>query len=454
MDWRKLLVIPPILVGIGIFFVQAGPSSDSDAPPIAPAPTPVRVVEIGHEPFLPTVSGFGRVAPVRRWEGISQVDGRIVELAEGLAVGTVVAETTPLVRIDPRDYEIAMARADASLASARAELTEIDAQERNTRALLAVEREIESFMQSELNRQQTLAQRGTISQAALEQVNRDLLNQQRQVLDLENQLALYPVQRITAEATIMTREVELEEAQRDLDSTTIAAPFRGRITEQELSVGEYVRHGDWLLTLEDTAAAEVVAEIQPGVLGAAMRAVMPDAVPTTLDLESAAAAMRLLRRFDLTATVHQTIGDRQYVWPATIDRQTGATDPETGTVGLVVRVDDPDRPDLANQRPPLRQGSFVEVRIAADQPIDTLMVDRSAVWTDADGAAFVYVMDADETLQRRPIRAATTIEDRVIVADGLAPGDIVVLSDPQPAVLGMALAPVFEDTTVIGTAQP
>ena len=454
MDWRKLLIIPPILVGIGIFFVQTRPSPEDGGPLLDPAPMPVRVVEIAPEPLLPTVSGFGRVAPVRQWEGISQVDGRIVDLADGLAVGAVVAEGTPLIQIDPRDYEIALARAEANLASARAELTEIDAQERNTGALLAVEREIETFMQAELNRQQTLAQRGTISQAALEQVNRDLLNQQRQVLDLENQLALYPVQRITAEATIMTREVELEEAQRDLDSTTIAAPFRGRITEQELSVGEYVRHGDWLLTLEDMAAAEIVAEVQPGVMGAAIRAVMPDTVSSAMALEDAAAAMQMLRRFDMVATVHQTIGDQHYIWPATIDRQTGATDPETGTVGLVVRVDNPDRPDLASRRPPLRQGSFVEVRIAAGQPFDALMVDRPAVWTGADGEAFVYVLDADETLQRRPIRAATTINDRVIIADGLTVGDIVVLSDPQPAILGMALDPVFEDPTVIGRARP
>ncbi len=447
MDWRRLLLVPPVLVGVGLFVVQTRPSTDDTGPPTAPAPAPVRVAAVAPEPFVARISGFGRVAPVREWQAISQVDGRIVELVEDLAVGAVVAEGTPLISVDARDYEIAQATAEANLASAQADLTEMNAQEENTQALLAVEREIEAFLQAQFDRQQVLAGRGTISQASLEEAHRELLNQRRQVLDLENQMALYPVQRISARSTIQTREVELEEAERALENTTIRAPFRGRVTDQDLSVGEYVRPGDWLLTVEDLAAAEIVAEVQPGAFGTILRALLPDGFGDAFERDDAASAFELLRRFDLQATVHRTDHHHHFVWPATLSRHTGTVDQTTGTIGLVVRVDNPDRPDPAASRPPLTMGSFVEVQLVATAPRDVLMVDRSALWADADGESFVYVMDADETLQRRPIRTTAIIDDRAIVSEGLSSGDVVVLSDPHPAVIGMALEPVYDDPT-------
>ena len=135
---------------------------------------------------------------------------------------------------------------------------------------------------------------------------------------------------------------------------------------------------------------------------------------------------------------------RQYVWPALLDRHTGIADRTTGTIGLAVRVEEPNRVDPGSGRAALVTGSFVEMQITLSAPTGVLMVDRSAVWTGRDGGTFVYVADAERTLQRRTIMPAAVVDDQVVIAEGLVPGDVVVLSDPQPAVLGMALAPVFE----------
>ncbi len=442
MNWRKWLFLPPVALGIGLFVLQTRPSGEGlSAPPPASA-TPVRVVEVTPQPLSAHISGFGRVASVREWQAISQVDGRIIGLADGLAVGTVVAAGTPLIRIDTRDYEIAQDKAQANLASAEALLTEMDAEEQNAHASLALEREIESFLQTEYDRRQILADRGTVSQASLEQAHRELLNQRRQVLDLENRLALYPVQRVSIQSTIQTRMAELEEAERDLQNATIVAPFRGRVTVEDLSVGEYVRPGDWLLTLEDIAAAEIVAEVQPSAIRTITGALAPGRSISLPEPHDAGAALARLRQFDLQATVHQTIGDAEHVWSATLDRHTGIADRTTGTIGLAVRVEEPMRPDPSTRRPPLVTGSFVEIRITVTAPRGVLKVDRPAVWTGADGASFVYVVDSNSALQRRTVTPSAIIDDQVVIAEGLSPGDVVVLSDPQPAVLGMALTPI------------
>ena len=455
MNWRRLLIIPPIAIGIGLFVLQTRPGPDVAATPAEPQPPAVRVAEVVLEPLVLEVSGFGRVAPVRSWQATSQVDGRIVALADNLAVGAVYEAGTPLIQTDPRTYEIAEARAQASLATAYAQIRELETQEEATEALLALEREIEAFQQAELDRQSVLVERGTISQAALEQAHRELLNQQRQVRDLENQLTLYPVQRLSAEAAIQTAEVDLEAAQRDLSDTVIVAPFDGRVTDQNLSVGQYVRPGDALLVLEDIAEAEIVAEVQPGALNTVVRALVPDADLTLASTDpGATTTFSLLSRFDLSATVSQRIGDRRYVWPATLDRHTGAIDPATGSVGLVVRVADPGRTDPRTGLPPLVTGSFVEVRIAIPAGRQVVMVDRAAVRPASDGAPFVYVVDENQTLQRRAILTGATLGDRIVVADGLRSGDTIVLSEPQPAILGMAVEPVYDRPTLVVRVEP
>ena len=78
--WRKLLVIPPILLGIGVLMVMVG----NKQPPVtseAGEPTKrVRVIEAPQLALTPVAEGYGTIQPARVWSGVAQVSGRIVEL--------------------------------------------------------------------------------------------------------------------------------------------------------------------------------------------------------------------------------------------------------------------------------------------------------------------------------------------------------------------------------------
>lgn len=452
MNWRPLLFIPPIVVGIGIFYVMTRPDDGQVTAPAAETPLAVRAVVFEPQSFTASVSGFGRVEAEQSWQAIPQVSGRVIDVFDGLAVGSIVKDGATLIRIDPRDYEIARSKAEASLASAQANLEEIDAELANNQASLELEQKIESFLQTEFDRQQALVDRGTVSQSVLDLATRELIAQQQKVLGLQNTIALSPVQRLSLEAAVATAEAELEEAERNIANTTITAPFTGRVAEESVADGQFVSLGDRLVTLEATSAAEVVAAFQPRTLGALIGTIVNGDAANLLDFESDQIALDFLKRLNLQATVRLSAGNLSFSWPAEIVRFSGTVDDVTGAFGIVVRVDDPSRPNPAQRRPPLNTGTFVEVILSAPEAVSQLLVDRAALHTAGDGSRFVYLVDDDSRLKRATIETGPTIADNVLVTVGIEAGEILVLSDPQPAVIGMLLEPVMETATPVETA--
>lgn len=415
--------------------------------------TPVRVATLEPQTFAATASGFGRVQAETTWEAISQVEGRVTALLPEFGVGLIVEEDASIATIDRRDYEIAQAKAEANLASAQAELEELNAQEANTANSLALERRIEAFLQTSFERAERLARSGAATAAASDDAQRALLAQNRVVLELENQLALYGVQRVTLQATIDTRAVELEEAQRDLARTEFTAPFRGRVSEEAVAFGQFVRVGDRLLTLESLATAEVTALVQPAALRNMVLSLGPELLTRLVAAQASGRQNSLIRELGLTASVHVVSGDDRFVWPAEIVRVTGRADETTGALSVVVRILEPSRPNLELRRPPLSNGTFVEVRLTAPER-SGLILPRSAIRSDAAGQTFVYLMDAERRLRRRDVAVGPRIEDAVLIRDGLEPGETVVLSDLRPPVLGMALEPAPAPVAGEAPAEP
>ncbi|WP_299744234.1 efflux RND transporter periplasmic adaptor subunit [uncultured Tateyamaria sp.] len=445
MTWRILLFVPAIAVGIGAFIWINGsgpePATGNGARPLVP----VRVTQVVLEPVTVSVTGYGRVEPVRTWQGISRVDGQIIATTNALAVGGFVQAGEVIIEVDPRDYEIARDRALANLAIAETELAELNAQEENTAEQLALEQQIEAVIQADVDRRASLVESGSTAIASLEQAQRDLIAQQRQVLDLENALALYPVQRQSAEATLASRQVDVEEAERNLANTKIVAPFEGRVLEETVSEGVYIRPGDQLLTIAGIDVVEIVAEVQPAAMSDALSLLIPDAtdVINRFNPFETDAAIKALGAAGISATVVLSQGN-EYRYPARLARLDGSVDNTTGTVGIVVEVQDAGRPDPATRRPPLTNGAFVAVLFHGLTDEAQAVVPRSAL-IEEEGSAYVYVVDPDSRLQRRAVTIAGRSAGDMVISSGLASGDTLVLTPPEPAIIGTFLAPVPDE---------
>jgi multidrug efflux pump subunit AcrA (membrane-fusion protein) len=140
-----------------------------------------------------------------------------------------------------------------------------------------------------------------------------------------------------------------------------------------------------------------------------------------------------MKDLGLSAEVRLRLGDDVVTWPATIDRISDGIDQRSGTVGVVVVVENAYQQSDRGRRPPLTKGMFVDVVLKAI-PIDGVVVPRSAV---RDG--YVFVADDDNRL--RMIKANPLFEQGEIAlfSDTITEGMRVVLAPPSPVIEGQLL---------------
>ena len=443
MNLRPLLIIPPLLLGgLGIVWMTQPVEQFVETQPEASITVRVMTVEPG--PLVATAIGYGRVKPAHDWTAVSEVEGRINVLSDGLAEGTIVEAGQVIVEIDKTDYELSIRKSQANFTSAEAALAELDRRETNSQASLEIEERILTVAQAEFDRASDLLARGSGTQASLDTVRKVLLSQEIAVTSLKNTLALYPSQRASAEATLALRQVELAEEQRSLEKTKITAPFRARVSEVNVEEGQFIRTGDNLLTLEGTEFAEIVAEIQPRSFAPLVQSALGDMFQPGNEIDSTQ-VINLLKSFGVTATVVMNLTEQDATYPAELTRYRGAIDSDTGTIGVVVRVTDPLLTNRSRVQPPLNVGSFVSVVLQA-VPVDgVITIPRAAVHQDESGTPYVYLSDVDSRLIVRPITVGQVVGEVIVAVDGLDDGDVLVLSAPRPPIPGMKLTLVSNE---------
>ncbi len=439
MNPRALLILPPLLVGaLGYIWMTSG--SDAPVAPSGERAVAVRTLIVTPRPIAAKAVGYGRVRAERRWSAVSEVQGRISALANEAAEGGFVAAGQVLAEVDRTDYDLARKKALANIAAAEAQIAELKRAEDNSRRALEAQESILEEVRVEFDRTKSLVGRGASTKAALNTARKALLAQEASVTGLSDSLALYPAQRISAEAVLEVRRTELAEAERLLEKTTIRAPFYGRVTSVNAERNQFVRGGDALLTVESSDSVEIVAEIQPRAIGPLFAAVLRSQAAFT-NLLDYSKVVALLKQAGVKASVSLPYPGNPAIWPAEIVRVRGTTDDETGALGLVVRVTNPLIAEASRRRPPLRVGTFVAVTFESAPLEGIVAVPRDALHYSDDNAPFVFLSDAESRLRVRAVELGPVFGAEVVIRSGLAGGEVLVLGDPRPPVPGLKLAP-------------
>ena len=123
-------------------------------------------------------------------------------------------------------------------------------------------------------------------------------------------------------------------------------------------------------------------------------------------------------------------------------------DQRTRTLGVIVAVDQPYAKAKPGVRPALIKGMFVEVELRGKPRSGDLLVPRAALHGTSDGATMVYVVDDKSRLRRREIVIGLEQTDFVTVTSGLSEGDLLVTTDPVPAIDGMLLKVEIESAVL------
>lgn len=154
-----------------------------------------------------------------------------------------------LIRLDANDFTIAVAQAEARLASARLNVDALRASYRKAAADVRTSRTSADFQRSELARQQNLFKAGLISQQALDQArNASDLADRNNAAALEAQanalagLGGSPGIATDKHPLVMAAQAQLDQAKSDLADTSIRAPADGVVTRvSQLQPGSYVQ---------------------------------------------------------------------------------------------------------------------------------------------------------------------------------------------------------------------
>lgn len=418
--WRKLLILPPIVLGVLVLvWISAGKQPPTRADRGEPART-VRVIEAPQLELIPKAEGYGPVRPARVWTAVAQVAGRIVEMHPKLRDGEILPEGTSLLRIDPVDYELA-------LLQAQAELAELEVEERNARASLAIEERNLNLASQDVERKRKLKQKGTASQSNVDEAERVMLSTRMAVQSLRNTLALIPTRRSVLEATVAR-------TRRDLERAEIRAPFTLRVADLAIEADQYVSVGQSLFEGDDVERVEVEAQFPISTLRRLFIG-RPD-----LKLDVARLGEQLPEVVGFDPLVRLDLGNDVAEWQADFVRFSDNVDAQTRTMGVVVAVDRPFDKVKLGYRPPLSKGMFVQVVLRGKSQPSRLVIPRIAVRNGT-----VHVADEDNRLRRRPVEVLFTQEGFSVIASGLAPGERVVVSDLIPAVSGMLLRPMIDE---------
>jgi RND family efflux transporter MFP subunit len=423
--WLSLL---PAMVAVLVVAILVRTRSGPEVKAEGEIGIPLRVIDVPVVNLVPRVQGNGLAEPARIWRAVAQVKGRIVSTAPQLDAGMLVQQGKELARIDPADYELAVARLQAAIAETRARLEELAAEQRHKEASLKIEKESLVLAEASLQRKRAALAKRAVSPDEVDREARNVLKQQQTIQALENALGLLPTRRKTLEAVLASHAANLELAELDLARTVIEAPFDCRLAEIHIEQGQFVSAGQALFEAHGIAAVEVEAKLRPEQLRTLLDAGKRKALESGLTMEA------LRGVFDLEVAIRVQSGEWEAVWPARFDRIREGVDPHTRAINVVAVVEDPYGKVVPGIRPALVRGMYCEMELRAPARPGSIVLPRSAVHGKQ-----AYVLDSDSRLRKKAVEIAFYQEGLAVVANGLAGGEMLVVSDPVAAIEGMKI---------------
>ena len=205
------------------------------------------------------------------------------------------------------------------------------------------------------------------------------------------------------EAQVASDQAQIDNARTLLSFTTISAPIAGRVGMRAIDPGNIVRAGDpnGLVTIATLRPINVQFTLPQQ----SLRAVTEAMAGGTVEVIALPQAN--------TPTAERETLDRGQL--TVLDNQ---VDPATGTIRM--------KATFANERLQLWPGAFVTVRLRARVWKDATTVPPVAVQRGPRGA-FVFVVGDDLKASRRPVTVGHEDLTVAVIADGIQPGERVVI---------------------------
>lgn len=238
-------------------------------------PRPVEIEKLTNGEAIRKLSLLGQVEASNRATIRSQVDGIVEQVM--VKVGDRVTVGQSLAQLDNRDQQLAVLEAQARLAQEQSRLDRLEIGTRNEiinqrKAELAAALAREEEAEDNLRRISQLTQQGALSERDLVQAQTSAMATRNERLRLEALLSEAetgptPEEIAAQRAVVQSAAVAVEQAQLDLERTTITADFSGVVQSRQVNPGDYVESSDALITLMNNETLDIYVEVPERLIG-------------------------------------------------------------------------------------------------------------------------------------------------------------------------------------------
>ncbi|RLB64779.1 MAG: hypothetical protein DRI90_03765 [Deltaproteobacteria bacterium] len=394
-------------VGAAVAFVKTKPTTQREPEATVAPLVEVVTVKVGAHPVTMQVNG--QVMPAEKVVLMPEVGGRVMWQSDELVPGGLVKKGQPLVRIDPRDYALALKQQKAQLASQQLML-----QVEKGRSRVA-EREWEIYQQ--------------------ERKQAGLATPEADDPDAGAPLALRQPHVKSAQVAVGAARSNIARAKLQLSKTALVAPFNAFVQQENVDEGQLVGPASQLAVLVGTDSFWVQVSLPMDKLD---YVVLPQrgekGSPARVWVETGRG------RIEREGTVVRLLGD---------------LDPVGRMARVLIEIDDPfqlreaaaaeDQPvaelsaaaegQAVKSKLPLLLGAFVRVVIEGVELDHVAEIPRRALQPGKE----VFLLSADGTLVIEKVQVVWGSEHTVLVSGPLKTGQRLILSTLPAPVAGMKL---------------
>ncbi len=376
------IALPPLVlaggVALAVALVKTAPQAERKPPARAARLVETLTVRIAAQPTV--IHADGTVRPALEVTLYPRVSGEIVSIGPDLVPGGCFKEGAELLRIDPRDFELAVRQRQTDVARARAALA------------------------LEMGQQAVAMREYELLGESLSEANRDLILRKPQLAQ--------------GQAAVEAAEAALDLAQLNVERTVVKAPFNGVVRERHVNVGTQVTPSTPLLLA--TGSDEYWVEVS-----------LPAEQLRWIRVPGADGAAGSEARVYPNGGGGARGARRGFVFRVLPDLE-----PEGRLARVLVRVPDPLARTPGNgEQPSLLLGDYVSVEIDGIGLPSAVALERR-LFRDGDR---VWLMNDRNELQIHPVTVGFRGLETMLVTGGLNGGERVVATDLPAAVPGMAL---------------
>lgn len=365
-------------------------------------PTVVNVQPVTFQTIPLTKELSGKVVAYQQAIVTPQVSGIIDR--QLFREGSFVKQNQPLYQINTDSYTNVLAGSRANLEQSLASINTAKASYNNALAVLDTRQAELALAQTNLNRLTQLRGTDAISSQEYDQGATQVRTAQAAVKNAQAQVNVAQANIEAAQAAARGAQQSVNSNQLTVSRTMVKAPISGVTSRSNVNVGALATAG--------TTQMVTVSQLNP----------------IYVDISQSSAEMLALRQqfasgklsSPRTAQVQLKLADGStYPMVGQLRFEEAKVDTTTGTVNL--------RAVFSNDNYVLLPGMMVNAQLIQGIVNNAVLLPQSAINRTAKGESTVYVVDANNKIQVRPVTIQGTHQGQWIVTSGLKQGEQVVM---------------------------